>query len=55
MTVRDIASATEQWVKAGGTVVSAVGAPVAQAQGTTSVFVTDIDGFTWELIELTDE
>jgi catechol 2,3-dioxygenase-like lactoylglutathione lyase family enzyme len=53
--VGDIASATEGWIGAGGTVVSAGSGPVVQPNGTNSVFVMDIDGFTWELIELAPE
>ena len=51
MVVRDINAALEQWVKAGGTVASAGGKPVIRANGSGNVFVRDVNGFTWELIQ----
>ena len=51
MVVRDIRAAVDQWVAAGGTVASAGGKPVVRANGAGNVFVRDIDGFTWELIQ----
>jgi catechol 2,3-dioxygenase-like lactoylglutathione lyase family enzyme len=51
MVVRDIEAGVDQWVKAGGTVVSAGGEPVIRANGSGNVFVRDVDGFTWELIQ----
>ncbi len=51
MVVDDIVSATKQWVKSGGTVASTGGQPIIQPNGSGNVFVKDIDGFTWELIQ----
>ena len=51
MVVGDIASATEQWVKSGGVVSSTGGKPIVQPNGAGNVFVKDVDGFTWELIQ----
>ena len=51
MVVRDIESGVDQWVKAGGTVTSAGGKPVVRANGAGNVFVRDVNGFTWELIQ----
>lgn len=51
MVVRDVAAGVERWVEAGGAVASAGGKPVVRADGSGNVFVHDIDGFTWELIQ----
>lgn len=51
MVVRDIRAAVDQWVEASGTVASAGGKPVIGAGGAGNVFVRDVDGFTWELIQ----
>jgi hypothetical protein len=51
MVVRDIQSATTRWVKAGGAVVTTGGQPVLRANGAGNVFVRDIDGLMWELLQ----
>jgi predicted enzyme related to lactoylglutathione lyase len=51
MVVRDIDAAVDQWKKAGGTVMSTGGQAIKQASGAGNVFVTDVNGFTWELIQ----
>ena len=51
MVVRDIDAAVDQWKKAGGTVLSTGGQAIKQASGAGNVFVTDVNGFTWELIQ----
>ena len=51
MVVRDIDGAVEQWTKAGGTVFSAGGKPIKRANGAGNVFVRDVNGFMWELIQ----
>jgi catechol 2,3-dioxygenase-like lactoylglutathione lyase family enzyme len=51
MVVGDIVSATDHWVKSGGVVTSTDGKPIVQPNGSGNVFVKDIDGFTWELIQ----
>ena len=51
MVVRDIQSATNQWVKAGGTVATTGGKPVVRANGAGNVFVRDSNGLMWELIQ----
>lgn len=51
MVVRDIHAAVEQWVKAGGTVVSTGGKAIVRANGAGNVFVRDVNGFMWELIQ----
>lgn len=51
MVVRDVTAALKQWVAAGGTVASAGGEPVMRANGAGNVFVRDVNGFTWELIQ----
>jgi predicted lactoylglutathione lyase len=51
MVVGDVASATAQWAKAGGTVATTGGKPIVQRNGAGNVFVKDVDGFTWELIQ----
>ena len=51
MVVGDIVDATDRWVESGGTVASTGGRPIIQPNGSGNVFVKDIDGFTWELIQ----
>jgi catechol 2,3-dioxygenase-like lactoylglutathione lyase family enzyme len=51
MVVRDITAATAQWKAAGGTVVTTGGTPVVRPNGAGNIFVRDINGFTWELIQ----
>jgi catechol 2,3-dioxygenase-like lactoylglutathione lyase family enzyme len=51
MVVKEIGPATDQWVKAGGKVATAGGKPIVQPTGAGNVFVKDVDGFTWELIQ----
>jgi hypothetical protein len=51
MVVRDIESATSQWVKAGGTVATTGGQLVVRANGAGNVFVRDVNGLMWELIQ----
>jgi hypothetical protein len=51
MVVRDIKAAVEQWTKAGGTVVTTGGKPIVRAGGAGNVFVRDVNGFMWELIQ----
>ena len=51
MVVRNIDAAVDQWKKAGGTVVSTGGQAIKRANGAGNVFVRDVNGFTWELIQ----
>jgi uncharacterized glyoxalase superfamily protein PhnB len=51
MVVRDIDAALEQWTKAGGTVASRGGKAIKRPNGAGNVFVKDVNGFTWELIQ----
>jgi catechol 2,3-dioxygenase-like lactoylglutathione lyase family enzyme len=51
MVVRDINAAVDQWTKAGGTVATAGGKPVVRANGAGNVFVRDVNGMMWELIQ----
>jgi catechol 2,3-dioxygenase-like lactoylglutathione lyase family enzyme len=51
MVVRDIHAALDQWTKAGGTVASTGGKPVVRANGAGNVFVRDVNGLMWELIQ----
>jgi catechol 2,3-dioxygenase-like lactoylglutathione lyase family enzyme len=51
MVVRDIDAAVDQWTRAGGTVVSAGGKAIKRANGAGNVFVRDVNGFMWELIQ----
>jgi predicted enzyme related to lactoylglutathione lyase len=51
MVVRDIDAGVEQWVKAGGTVVTIGGKAIKRANGAGNVFVRDVNGFMWELIQ----
>ena len=49
--VRDITAAAEQWIKAGGSVASTGGKPIVRANGAGNVFVRDVNGMMWELIQ----
>ncbi len=51
MVVRDINAAVEQWTKAGGTVATTGGKPIVRANGAGNVFVRDVNGMMWELIQ----
>jgi hypothetical protein len=51
MVVRDIDAAVDQWKRAGGTVVSTGGAAIKGPTGAGNVFVRDVNGFMWELIQ----
>jgi catechol 2,3-dioxygenase-like lactoylglutathione lyase family enzyme len=51
MVVRDIQTAVDQWTKAGGTVATTGGKPIVRANGAGNVFVRDVNGLMWELIQ----
>jgi predicted enzyme related to lactoylglutathione lyase len=51
MVVGDIDAAVDQWTKAGGTVVTTGGKAIKAANGSGNVFVRDVSGFMWELIQ----
>jgi catechol 2,3-dioxygenase-like lactoylglutathione lyase family enzyme len=51
MVVRDVRAAADQWTKAGGTVASTGGKPIVRANGAGNVFVRDVNGLMWELIQ----
>ena len=51
MVVRNIDAAVDQWKKAGGTVLTTGGVAIKGATGAGNVFVQDVNGFTWELIQ----
>jgi hypothetical protein len=51
MVVRDIDAAVDQWTKAGGAVVTTGGKAIKRPNGAGNVFVRDINGFMWELIQ----
>jgi predicted enzyme related to lactoylglutathione lyase len=51
MVVRDIDSAVDRWTKAGGTVVTTGGKAIKRANGAGNVFVRDVNGFMWELLQ----
>jgi catechol 2,3-dioxygenase-like lactoylglutathione lyase family enzyme len=51
MVVRDIDAAVDQWKKAGGSVASAGGKAIKRSNGAGNVFVRDVNGFMWELIQ----
>jgi catechol 2,3-dioxygenase-like lactoylglutathione lyase family enzyme len=51
MVVRDIHAALDQWTKAGGSVASTGGQPIMRANGAGNVFVRDVNGMMWELIQ----
>jgi len=49
--VRDVNAAVDQWTKAGGTVASIGGKAIVRANGAGNVFVRDVNGLMWELIQ----
>ena len=51
MVVRDINAAADQWTQAGGSVASTGGKPIVRANGAGNVFVRDVNGMMWELIQ----
>ena len=51
MVVRDIHAAVDQWTNAGGAVASTGGQPIVRANGAGNVFVRDVNGLMWELIQ----
>ena len=51
MVVRDINAAVDQWTKAGGTVATTGGKGIVRANGAGNVFVRDVNGLMWELIQ----
>lgn len=51
MVVRDIQSAVDQWTQAGGSVATTGGKPIVRANGAGNVFVRDVNGMLWELIQ----
>ena len=51
MVVRDDNAAVDQWTKAGGTVASTGGKAIIHPNGSGNVFVRDVNGLMWELIQ----
>ena len=51
MIVRDINAAVNQWTKAGGSVATTGGKAIVRANGAGNVFVRDVNGLMWELIQ----
>jgi catechol 2,3-dioxygenase-like lactoylglutathione lyase family enzyme len=51
MVVRDINAAVDQWTRAGGTVATTGGRAIVRANGAGNVFVRDVNGLMWELIQ----
>jgi catechol 2,3-dioxygenase-like lactoylglutathione lyase family enzyme len=51
MVVRDVNAAVGQWIKAGGTVATMGGKAIVRANGAGNVFVRDVNGLMWELIQ----
>jgi catechol 2,3-dioxygenase-like lactoylglutathione lyase family enzyme len=51
MVVRDVNAAVDQWTKAGGTVATTGGKAIVRASGAGNVFVRDVNGLMWELIQ----
>ncbi len=51
MVVRDVNATVDQWTKAGGTVATTGGKPIVRANGAGNVFVRDVNGLMWELIQ----
>ncbi len=51
MVVRDVNAAVDQWTKAGGTVATTGGKAIIRTNGAGNVFVRDVNGFMWELIQ----
>lgn len=55
MVVRDVNAAVDQWKKAGGTIASTGGKAIVRSNGAGNVFVRDVNGFMWELIQRASE
>jgi catechol 2,3-dioxygenase-like lactoylglutathione lyase family enzyme len=51
MVVRDVNAAVDQWTKAGGIVATSGGKAIVRANGAGNVFVRDVNGLMWELIQ----
>ncbi len=51
MVVSDVNAAVDQWKKAGGTVATTGGKAIVRANGAGNVFVRDVNGLMWELIQ----
>jgi catechol 2,3-dioxygenase-like lactoylglutathione lyase family enzyme len=51
MVVREINAAVDQWTKAGGSVATTGGKAIVRANGAGNVFVRDVNGLMWELIQ----
>jgi catechol 2,3-dioxygenase-like lactoylglutathione lyase family enzyme len=51
LVVRDVNAAVNQWTKAGGTVATTGGTAIVRANGAGNVFVRDVNGLMWELIQ----
>jgi catechol 2,3-dioxygenase-like lactoylglutathione lyase family enzyme len=51
MVVRDVNVAVDQWTKAGGTVATTGGKAIVRSNGAGNVFVRDVNGLMWELIQ----
>ena len=51
MVVRDINAAVDQWTKAGGSVATTGGKAIVRPNGAGNVFVRDVNGLMWELIQ----
>jgi catechol 2,3-dioxygenase-like lactoylglutathione lyase family enzyme len=51
MVVRDIYAAVDQWTKAGGIVATIGGKAIMRQNGAGNVFVRDVNGLLWELIQ----
>jgi catechol 2,3-dioxygenase-like lactoylglutathione lyase family enzyme len=51
MVVHDVNATVEQWTKAGGTVATTGGKAIVRANGAGNVFVRDVNGLMWELIQ----
>ena len=51
MVVRDVNAAVDQWTKAGGTVATTGGKAIVRTNGAGNVFVRDVNGLMWELIQ----
>lgn len=49
--VSDVNAAVDQWKKAGGTVATTGGKAIVRANGAGNVFVRDVNGLMWELIQ----
>ncbi len=51
MVVRDVNAAVGQWTKVGGTVATTGGQAIVRTNGSGNVFVRDVNGLMWELIQ----